>query len=493
MLQTWIVTFVLGVLMARTTPVAGSGIFAEVVAGTTWPALLAFFALAFAAGECMSPAWRPRWILGVVAAAGLLWGLGHAAPFPLASDDLETPATVIKVASSDTVGGPILVRLGGGAIYETYGLQQPGAIGTVASLPSVRLFGATRGTFRVAVSSRGKEARDTGFLAFAREWVRAVAAERSMALTPFYRRWLAGLVMGERTALPVDVREAFRRTGLFHLLVVSGLHVSLMALLLAALLRAPAHLAYSLRLIGPTTWRHAAALLQVLGGGAALLYLSVTGSSAAAQRSALLFFMFQLSAVFFGTLRLDDRLRLAAAAQILVFPVGFVGEATLMSWAAYLLVLRPEVRVVAGTTWRARLFAILPIAVRMQVGLTVLVAAVFGQLALIGLAANLILIPAFPVLLISGLLALAWPELPILSLLLAFQRSFIAAVRLFDGLCDWAPWLSLPPDDLPLAIRVVCVGLSAWILLNTCRDLSIRPQVLDTQPLGESACRTSHG
>lgn len=470
MLQIWIVSFILGVLVARMplSPSVRDGL----IAWADWPALALAVGLA-ALFEVLLGQSRVARIHRVVAGlAGALWGLGHAAPFPELEGTFDTTAQVVKVASRDSASGPALVRVGAD-VYEVLGLQQPGALGTLVVMPAERLFGTTRGVFRASDRQRSTENSDD-FLGRARAAVRAVAAERSKALTPFYRSWLAGLVMGERAALPVDVRDAFKRTGLYHLLVVSGLHVTLMALVLAALIRAPAHLAYSLRLIGPATWRHTGAALQVLAGCAALLYLAVTGSPAAAQRAALLFVVVTLASVFYGMPRSIDRLQLAAAAQILIFPVGFVGEATLMSWVAYVLVLKGEGSGVEARGWRSLCRRLLPLALRMQIGLTALVAAVFGQLALVGLVANLVLIPAFPVLLMTGLLALALPELPILPMLLAIQRSFIALVRLFDGLCDVVPWLSIPADDLPTAARLVCLGISAWILLNTSRELTIR-------------------
>ena len=49
------------------------------------------------------------------------------------------------------------------------------------------------------------------------------AIERNLAGAP------AGLLLGEKRRIPEEVREAFRGTGLAHALVVSGLHVGLVA------------------------------------------------------------------------------------------------------------------------------------------------------------------------------------------------------------------------------------------------------------------------
>lgn len=459
MLETWIVGFLGGVLLARVTP------FVWAVDWATWPTLAGLAALALATGRLTVARRRRRLTLGWTLALAAFWGLGHAAPFPTA---VTRDAVVVKTSVRDVVRGPVLIATDTG-LLEVLGPQRPGASGSVSAPPGARLFGTSRGV----LMARRVEVGPEDLWQAVRERIRATFSERMATLPLFYQRWLAGLVLGESAVLPQDVRDAFKRTGLYHLLVVSGLHVSLMALVLAAILRAPVQGAYALRLIGPERWRQAAAALDVLAAAAALLYLAVTGSSAAAQRSALLFGIWRGSAVFVGAVTPRERLLIAAALQALFFPVGFVGEGTLMSWAAYLLVLRP-----GKTSLRADglegLRAFLPgEALRCQLALTVLVTAVFGQLALIGLVANLVMIPAFPLLLVTGLLAMLAPGLPWTPLLLGIQRSFIALVRLFDGLCDLWPWLSIAPEALAMPVRYGAVVLSTWILLNRCRDLSI--------------------
>jgi competence protein ComEC len=72
---------------------------------------------------------------------------------------------------------------------------------------------------------------------------------------------LKAVLLGDRSSLDSDTIEDFRRTGLYHLLVVAGLHVGLLAMLAEALLR--------LLRIGPT-WR-AALLLFLLAFYASLV------------------------------------------------------------------------------------------------------------------------------------------------------------------------------------------------------------------------------
>lgn len=450
MLATWLCAFLFSVVLARVKS------WPWVIDWAQWPALLGLLVLMVCVSQCLQGR-RRRLVRHVFAAvAGIFWGFGHSAPIPNTNLD---DVVVVKTSVRDTVSGAVIVK-SGQDYFEVSGEQRLGGIGSVRAMSSVRLFGDSRAVLKM----RGPEDLPDDLFGQIRDTIRVFFRQRMEVLTPFYRRWLAGLILGENTELPPDVRQAFKRTGLYHLLVVSGLHVSLMAVVLAALLRAPAQAAYAARLIEPRRWRQLAATLDILAGVAALLYLAVTGSSAAAQRSALLFAIWRGSAVFVGTLSVTERLLIAASLQALLFPIGFVGEASLMSWAAYILVLAPLSSV-----------ARIPGVLVSQMALTILVAAVFGQLTLVGLGANLILIPAFPLLLSTGLLAMIFPGLPWVPLLLAIQRNFIGLVHLFDALCDRWTWLSIPSDELPTLWRMVAVGISGWILLNRCRDLTIRP------------------
>src|ERR1019366_6513888 len=52
-----------------------------------------------------------------------------------------------------------------------------------------------------------------------------------------YGAVLKAVLWGDRTSLDSDTIENFRKTGLYHLLVIAGLHVGLPALLVGAFLR----------------------------------------------------------------------------------------------------------------------------------------------------------------------------------------------------------------------------------------------------------------
>ena len=58
---------------------------------------------------------------------------------------------------------------------------------------------------------------------------RAAIAAMDRALPPASAALLAGLLLGDRTELPRDIDDAFRRAGVYHILAVSGFNVALLA------------------------------------------------------------------------------------------------------------------------------------------------------------------------------------------------------------------------------------------------------------------------
>jgi hypothetical protein len=151
--------------------------------------------------------------------------------------------------------------------------------------------------------------------------------------------------------------------------------------------------------------------------------------------------------------------------QTCLFPIGFVSEAVLMSWSAYLLLAGGE------RGWRATALK--------QVALSAVIAAAFGQVSVLAVPANLLLVPAFAVLLGSALALGFWPHLPGATLVLAFHRSFLGIVEDIGDLVEHWPWLAPAPQAVPIAVRLAAAVVAGWLLLNRCRELAISPYVGD--------------
>lgn len=139
----------------------------------------------------------------------------------------------------------------------------------------------------------------------------------------------AALVVGVRGGIPDAVNEAMRRTGLYHIISISGLHMAMVAGTVMLLIR----LAFA-AFPGFTSRRP----VKKYAAGAALAttagYLFISGGEVAAQRSFIMLAV-MLTAVLFDRAALTMRnLAVSAIVVILVSPHEVVGPSFQMSFAA---------------------------------------------------------------------------------------------------------------------------------------------------------------
>ncbi|WP_348626326.1 ComEC/Rec2 family competence protein [Aminobacter sp. AP02] len=139
----------------------------------------------------------------------------------------------------------------------------------------------------------------------------------------------AALVVGVRGGIPEDINEALRRTGLYHIISISGLHMAMVAGTVMVLMR--------LALAGFPTFasrwpvkKYAASAALVSTGG----YLFISGAEVAAQRSFIMLAV-MLTAVLFDRAALTMRnLAISAIVVIVISPHEVVGPSFQMSFAA---------------------------------------------------------------------------------------------------------------------------------------------------------------
>ncbi len=146
---------------------------------------------------------------------------------------------------------------------------------------------------------------------------------------PVVSRLILGMVLGDTSSLPGDVKEDFRGTGTFHLFSVSGLHVGILALILWQImkpLRVPRRAA-------------AALIIPIL-----FFYVLLTGWQPASVRSAIMasivlagFVINRAPVVFNGVCAAAFLILLARATQL--FNPGFQLSFTVVS--AIILLARP--------------------------------------------------------------------------------------------------------------------------------------------------------
>ncbi len=276
------------------------------------------------------------------------------------------------------------------------------------------------------------------------------------ALPPASAALLAGLLLGERTALPPEIDTGFRRAGVYHLLAVSGFNVALVAgatFALLTLVRLPRRVAAAAAMlvvaafaavVGPQPSVLRAAIMATLVLGALLV-----------ERDASVLNSLALAALVILALRPGDlrdpgfQLSFAATAGIVVAPLprGIVAGAVGVSLAAEL--------------------AVLPITL-----------AHFNQLSLIGPLANLGAVPLAAVTTIVGLagVAASWATAAAGDVLLNATWPILLALRVLVAAAASPAWalVHLPAPAWP---AVVCYVVALLLGLGWWRFRGERPRV----------------
>jgi competence protein ComEC len=278
---------------------------------------------------------------------------------------------------------------------------------------------------------------------------------------------LVALVLGDQRAIAEADWVLFNRTGISHLVSISGLHITMIAGLAAILTGGLWRRFHGTLALVPA--QQAAAVAAVL---AALGYCLLAGWGVPAQRT---FFMLMTVAVA-AWLRMAARpfatLSLAAAVVCLLDPWAVTAPGFWLSFGAVAAIMltvtgRPGAR---ERGWRARLREAGRVQAAVTLGLLPLTAALFQQISLVSIAANAVAIPLVslvvtPLALIAGLLvtlpeplsSLAAPCLALAHLLLSALHAFLTVV----AAPAWAS-LSLPAPPW-WAVTLALAGV-AWLL-----------------------------
>ncbi len=282
----------------------------------------------------------------------------------------------------------------------------------------------------------------------------------------------AALMTGERGAIPADVLEAMRASGLAHLLAISGLHIGLVTGVLFFGIRG------TLAAFPSVTLRFAIKKWAAIGAlTGALAYLLVTGATVPTQR-AFLMVALVLAAIVLDRTAISMRLvAWAALIVLLISPESLLGASFQMSFAAVIaLVAAYELARAPFRRWRAREgWWRLPLLYLVGVGLTTLVASAatapfvvyhFNRFAAFGLAANLVAVP------ITALWIMPWAVLGYLLMPLGLEgwalspmgwgiEAVIAVARWVAG---WPGAVVLLPAMPVWGLALVALG-GLWLCL----------------------------
>lgn len=272
---------------------------------------------------------------------------------------------------------------------------------------------------------------------------------------------LTGILLGDDSALPKGAADAFRATGMTHIIAISGFNIALIIALLD-------------RLSAPLLPRRTAALAVMAGIG---LYTLLVGASASVVRAALMGVAYLIALRLLGqpTLAVAGLFTAAFVMTLLnplaLWDIGF--QLSLAATLGLLLYAGPwtqRLRRGAGDLPRPALSLLtegLVVTLAAQLLTLPLILFHFGRLSLASLPANLLVLPAQPAVMLTGgltlLLGLLWPPLGRLAGLPAWLfLTYTLAV--IEWLARW-PAASVPLRLSSWGLVVVYAAIAGLTLL----------------------------
>jgi competence protein ComEC len=355
-------------------------------------------------GLVVAVPWRPRTLLAATALLAAAWGgmrvadLDHRALRP---GTIETMVVVTSAPNGDramvrvpsAAEDVLLVARGErpllGGVYRAQGRLQPPD-------PAVRGYYATQGVHLELHASRltALGMRGGGWAVIDR--LHAAALDRlAVGRDPSPQRALvAGVTLGDTSGMAATDREAFRASGLYHLVAVSGQNVALVVVFALACL----------------------ALLGVIGAPArlaaialTLVYVLVTGAGPSIVRAGVAGGLVSVAWLASRPVARWHLVACGAAVVLALNPLDLFNPGFQLSFAA----------VAAIFLVAPRLQGVLGQAAAVSVACTLVTTPIawwhFGRLAPLSVPANLLALPAVAPLLVSGLTAIVlgslWPPL----------------------------------------------------------------------------------
>lgn len=307
------------------------------------------------------------------------------------SDAEERLAGIRRVRVTVDDAPPVLP--GAAIAVRAWLFDVPGPVAPGAYDPQLHGYFAGVGAYASSLEAPTVVAPGTGFAHLVAS-VRALIAERIAAhLTGSARAFAIALTIGEQGEISEDDRAAMARSGLAHVIAISGLHLSLVAGVAFLVLRA-------LLAIGPLSTRvPAKTVAAVAAMGVALAYLLISGAGTATVRATIMLGLV-LAAVIAGRRALTMRnVTLAALAILALNPVGVLRPGFQLSFAAIVAL----IGCYEGLRWRPdRARRAAPVRYAGALMLTSLIAGIatapfaafhFQQFAPLGILGNLLAVP----------------------------------------------------------------------------------------------------
>lgn len=198
---------------------------------------------------------------------------------------------------------------------------------------------------------------------------------------------LSAMVLGDKTSLDSEVKNLYRKSGIAHILAISGLHISLLGMSLYRLLR---------RVYVPPQ------LCGVCGITFVVVYIKISGFSISSFRAVCMFVLFMLADLLGRTYDLLTALAFSALLLLIENPSSMFEAGFLLSYFAVLglAVVLPVLK--SDIPWKA-VHALLP-GFSVQILIFPITLWFYYEFPLYSFLLNLVVVPCMSVVLISGIL-----------------------------------------------------------------------------------------
>lgn len=274
----------------------------------------------------------------------------------------------------------------------------------------------------VEVLRRGRSLRAVG-----ERWRKSAAPrlERGLDGLPVQISVLKALVLGYRSELPRETVDVFKRTGTMHIFAISGLHVGIVGLLLAQLLRA----------LGVTRGRMGLFLIPILG-----LYVVSTGMKPSALRAFLMAVVFLAAPLFHRRPDIPSSVALAALVLLFFRPLDILSPGFIFSFSVVTFLVMAFAKVPKAWLrgpWLQRYSVSLVITSLAAGAAAVPMSALFfGNFAPIAFVGNLLVVPLTFCIVLCGWLSILIPLTSEIfnAAAVVFIDLLLGSARMLDGI-----------------------------------------------------------
>ncbi|MGM0668057.1 MAG: ComEC/Rec2 family competence protein, partial [Bacteroidota bacterium] len=220
---------------------------------------------------------------------------------------------------------------------------------------------------------------------------------------------VSAMCLGYRELLDDDIKDVFRKSGIMHIMAVSGLHVGIISMVILTLLKISRIRSGFVKLL--------ISLLLIW------TYALVTGLSPSVTRASIMFSFLNTGYLINRQVKPVNSV-MASAFLILVIRPDMIYEASfLLSYSAVILIVVNYRKMVALLNFRGRIlnyvWKMIVISLLAQAGTIPFVALFFGKIPLLSLVSNLFAIPLATIILLSGFALVLFASIPFIPLILA--------------------------------------------------------------------------